>query len=43
MVSRVGQLYVDGQVVLSFETKLPSLRDATVTVGMDYKNKAPQR
>jgi len=36
-VHRLGKLYVDGDVSLSFETRLPDLNKAIVTVGVEYK------
>jgi hypothetical protein len=36
-ISRLGKLYVDGDATLSFETRLPDLNKAIITVGVEYK------
>jgi hypothetical protein len=40
---RKGSLYVDGTVVLTFETRLPLMNDATMTVGADYHSGSLRR
>jgi len=40
---RLGSVYVDGTVVLTFETRLPLMNDATMTVGADYHSGSLRR